>query len=229
MSFLKLDPRTSSDWRQIILTSKTASTDAKGKAVPLNSAIFPQLLNARAIAVQVRAGNSRPHWTAGGWIGRHYSYPGKPVTDSNFFLKLDEINLIKFDDEQTGKYRLIYYPRNYFTSYRLTVWQYIGQQSNPTDEQLQEIKAAISTIDLSEQLAVIQASIDEKVASLSTDNTEIIVELTKLKTELLREINELDAGIFTIAEGIGYLLPAEQASNLRRTAQQRLNLSLGFL
>lgn len=46
---------------------------------------------------------------------------------------------------------------------------------------------------------------------------------------LLEQINQLDAGIYTLAEGLADLLPPERGQQIRQNTQTRLNLDMGFL
>lgn len=49
------------------------------------------------------------------------------------------------------------------------------------------------------------------------------------QTEFTNQINQLDAGVFSVAQGISRLLPNQQGRNLRRNTDRRLNLDRTFL
>ena len=46
---------------------------------------------------------------------------------------------------------------------------------------------------------------------------------------LFTQINQIDAGIYTLADGIADLLPGDKGSEIRQQTQNRLDLDLGFL
>ena len=46
---------------------------------------------------------------------------------------------------------------------------------------------------------------------------------------LLEQINQIDAGIYTLAEGLADLLPGDRGEQIRRNTRTRLNLDMGFL
>lgn len=46
---------------------------------------------------------------------------------------------------------------------------------------------------------------------------------------VLEQINQLDAGIYTLAEGIADLLPSDRGSQIKQNAGNRLQLDFGFL
>ena len=52
---------------------------------------------------------------------------------------------------------------------------------------------------------------------------------TTQRLEILQKINQVDAGVYTLAEGLADLLPGDRGEQLRQTTQNRLNLDLGFL
>ena len=50
-----------------------------------------------------------------------------------------------------------------------------------------------------------------------------------MQLQLIEQINQIDAGIYTLAEGLADLLPPDRGREIRQDTQRRLALDLGFL
>lgn len=53
--------------------------------------------------------------------------------------------------------------------------------------------------------------------------------MKKLRLKILAQLNQLDAGIYTLAEGLADLLPGDRGSEIRQQTQNRLDLNSEFL
>ena len=49
------------------------------------------------------------------------------------------------------------------------------------------------------------------------------------RLKILTQLNQIDAGIYTVIEGLSEIVSPETGSQLLETTERRLNLDLGFL
>ena len=87
-------------------------------------------------------------------------------------------------------------------------------------------------IDLSQvtsQLEVISDKITTEFKSNRTDLGEIAANNVEERLKILTQLKEVDAGIYNLADGLADLLPGDRGAEIKQTAQNRLNLNLGFL
>lgn len=104
-----------------------------------------------------------------------------------------------------------------------------GSESNSDDEIISRLIAMESSLNLLEDRT-------DSISSSLTLLEDIPLQFEQLTTEVnenndlvLTQINQLDAGLFTLASSLGQLLPQEQRTQLQNDISTRLNLDEDFL
>ena len=103
-------------------------------------------LTADFIAVEVTASNQRPTWASAGYLAQVYQFEAFELTSTQYFIALNQINLIRVNRPAPIAYRLVYDPLKYFVDATVKVWQYNGIQ---TDLLLQDIANTLQNITVS--------------------------------------------------------------------------------
>lgn len=220
-----IDPQSASDWSLAVEAYRTIAPE--GFAIPSFS--LGANFTSQFIAVTVTANNQKSTWNAGGYLSQIYNFPSFSLTGHAYFVGINRQNLIKLQKLAPGAFDLVYSPPDYFEDVRIRVWEYVGATIFDTINNVEDVVEAIENLNLSSQISFLRSLIEEKTEDLTADNVTLIAELNLLKTELLQQLYEIDAGIYSLAEGIGALLPEEAANQLSSTTQRRLNLIPGML
>lgn len=213
----------SASWQLRKTVSKTASN------LKEDSGILPFLVGSsfqsRYLAVGITVSNSKNTWRDGGYITQALSFPSANYRQANKSLFRSQnllVNNVTIVEvlPVTSSYSIYYFPLGYFERVRIQVWEYTGQA-----EEVNNNSGSIS----SDDLTLITESISTELASsqISTEDLEKLSNDERL--EILAQLSQIDAGIYTLAEGIANLLPASQGEQLRQKTQNKLDLDLGFL
>ena len=232
----------SEDWSVIANISRNAKRVGENSHEPIPSFDLGVTLNEDYIAVIAGTSQSKPSWFSAGDIVQTYAFAsgqGNPVLGrihpERTKLTINRLQVIETTRISPDPFRLKYTPPYWFKDCTIRVYKYTGDKLNFVEDSLFNIGNALGVDPntgqglIDGQLTVIEELITNKFIELqeSRDAKERLDDIRD--TDVQQQLNQLDAGIYTIAEGLGSLLPAEQANALRQTTRNRLNLDLGFL
>lgn len=249
---IEINPQSTDDWVEVAEISKTAQIiiedspfGQKKRRVRIPFFLLNVNINARFIAVRITSNSASPSWVAGGHIAQYYKFPSFNTTLNSHYVKLNVTNLVELRTNENYSCDLIFYPRSYFQDITVKVWEYVGQETAFLESMLTDIKDAIDSkndsdnIDLSEILAKLDSvstNLDDSYLDITDDVSKLVDKLTALEDVLsgidinvLTQLKELDAGIFTLAEYLGALLPANQQQELTQQITNRLNIDDNLL
>lgn len=137
-------------------------------------------LNADFIAIESVASNQRSTWASGGFLSQVYQFTEFEITSSQYFVVLNQINLIRVNRPAPIPYRLVYDPPKYFRDATIKVWQYNGIQ---TDVLLQEIARTLQNIEVTANVDLSQ--VDSKLDQiLANQQGNVAVDLSKVNNKL---------------------------------------------
>lgn len=232
----------SEDWQVVANRTFRAQLVGENSHVPIPPQDLGVSLDAPYIAVIVLTEEAKASWYFAGDIRQVYDFApgggssalGVVQTEPNR-LALNKLQIIDTGRISPDNYRLMYQPPYWFKTAAIRVYSYVGDALNFVEDTLFSIGNALG-IDpnspqglIEAQLTVIEELITDKFAEL-TEREAAEIQLDDLReTELRARMNETNAGIYALAEGIAELLPQGQGEALRRITQDRLNLDLGFL
>lgn len=230
------------DWVSVANVSQTAQIINENSHTPIPPIDLGVSLNEEYIAVIAGTTSGKPSWQFAGDIRQVYNFAkeaGNPilgkVQSAPTKLFINKLQVVETTRISPDNFRLRYTPPFWFKNCTVRVYKYVGDALNFVEDTLFDIgnalgirssqdgEPALSTI---EQLAIlIQSRFNELDTRLNQEDVEDAEIFTRIQTQL----NEVEAGVFTVAEGVAELLPPEQASNLLQNTRNRLNLDLGFL
>ncbi|MEM9507541.1 MAG: hypothetical protein AAGA16_07600 [Cyanobacteria bacterium P01_E01_bin.35] len=230
------------DWQTIVNTSRTAQIVNENSHTPIPAFDLGVTLNDEYIAVVAGTTQGKPTWRWAGDISQVYDFaPGgsNPILGNiqpeRSTLWINTLLAVETTRISTDSFRLRYAPPAWFKDCTIKVYKYTGDKLNFVEDSLFSIGNALGVDPNNPEglvalgLAAIRDDIDQSFQELRErlDNDESIeeAEFDDIQTQL----NQIDAGIFTLAEGISRLLPPGQGEDITRTTQSRLNLDLGFL
>ncbi len=230
------------DWQTIVNTSRRAQIINENSHTPIPGFDLGVTLNEDYIAIIAGTSQGKPTWTLGGDIAQIYDFaPGgsNPVLGNiqpvRTTLTINRLTLVETNRVSTDSFRLKYTPPAWFKDCTVRVYKYVGDKLNFVEDALFDIGNALGISSSTPEglvalsLAAIRDDIDtnfqELQQRLDEDETTEAQEFDDVEVRL----NQLDAGIYSLAEGLAQLLPASQGRQLLNTTQTRLNLDLGFL
>ncbi|MEL6438696.1 MAG: hypothetical protein AAFQ80_05495 [Cyanobacteria bacterium J06621_8] len=233
---------TPEDWQLIVNTSRTARIVNENSHEPIAGFDLGVSLNEEYIAVVAGTSQGKPNWWLAGDIAQVYSFArggNNPVLGqaqpTRTRLVINTLQIVETTRISTDSFRLRYTPPSWFKQCTIRVYKYVGDKLNFVEDTLFDIGNALG-IDPNNPnglaalgLAAIRNDIDASFQKLreQIENNEVIEE--QEFSDIQVQLNQIDAGIFTLAEGIAQLLPPEQASRIVSDTRDRLNLDLGFL
>ncbi len=230
------------DWVTIANTSRTAQIINENSHTPIPGFDLGINVNADYIAVVAGTTQGRPTWFFAGDITQVYNFaPGGTdpflgkLQPTRTRLAINRLQLVETNRISTDSFRLKYTPPAWFKDCSIRVYKYTGDKLNFVEDSLFDIGNALG-IDpngqpslLANQLDVIEELIADKFTELNASRA-AEQQLEDLReADVQAQINQLDAGIYTIAEGVAELLPQSEGDSLKQQARDRLNLDLGFL
>jgi hypothetical protein len=115
--------------------------------------------------------------------------------------------------EPLANSRLLYRPPTYLYNWTLDV------KARPYEP------LSTGSVDFSEVTELIRSGFEAN----RTDLGEIAANNVEERLQILTQINQLDAGIYALSEGLADLLPQERGDEIRQNTRTRLNLDMGFL
>jgi hypothetical protein len=230
------------DWEVAADQTRYAQEIITDKYAPIPAFKLGLSLESDYIAAIVTTSFSKPTWQFAGDITQVYSFsPGSgnallndihPVRQR---LLLNRLTLIETNRVSIDRFDLEFKPPYWFRDCAIRVYRYVGEATNFVEDTLFDIGEALGIAPSSNeglilpQLEVIEELISDKFLELNNSRDAEIQLDDQREVEIQRQLNEIDAGIYTLAEGLSDLLTEQEGSNLRTTTQQRLNLDLGFL
>lgn len=168
----QINPSSSEDWELIaeVYQSKPASLTQ----IPRFDLGIE--LNADFIAVEVVPSNAKSTWASAGFLSQVYQFAEFELTSTQYFIALNQINLIRLNRPAPTSYRLVYNPLKYFVDVTVKVWQYNGIS---TDLLLQDIARTLQNVPLTAEvdLSLINAKLDsilqDRASSVNVDLSEV--------------------------------------------------------
>lgn len=148
-------------------------------------------LNADFIAIETVASNQRSTWASGGFLSQVYQFNEFEMASSQYFVVLNQINLIRVNRPAPIPYRLVYDPPKYFRDARVKVWQYNGIQ---TDVLLQKIAQTLQNIKVVADVDLSQ--VDSKLDRiLANQQGNIAVDLSEVNNKLDTILAKLNSNL----------------------------------
>ena len=231
-----------SEWEAIVNLTRIAQTLPGDRFVPIGSFDLGVELNEEYIAVVAGTTQGRSNWFFAGDITQVYNFtPGgsNPVLGQikpqRTRLAINRLQLVETSRVSTDSFDLRYSPPYWFKDCAIRVYRYTGDVKNFVKDSLFEIGNALGVDPnnpsgrIVEALLALKLDLEAQFAELrerlNQDNEAADSEFA----QLVERISQIDAGIYTAVEAVGELLPPNTADSYRLTAQQRLDLDLGFL
>ena len=232
----------SADWELAAEASRVArqiGENAYELIQPFNLGVS---LNTDYVAVIATSTKAKPNWVFAGDIAQVYDFP-KGASTSNLGkiqparvrLFLNKLQLVETNRVSTDSFDLRYSPPYWFRSCAIRVYKYVGDKVNFVEDTLFDIGNALGTdpntvgTALDVQFGLLEVLINAKFEQLQEENEKFQLANIQDRLDILDQINQLDAGVYTLAEGLANLLPPEQRQQLLQQTQNRLDSDLGFL
>ena len=233
---------TPEDWSLIANVSKTSRTITENTHEPIKGFDLGVSLNEEYIAVIAGTSGAKSTWHFAGDIAQVYSFSpgaGNPllgkIQPTRTRLAINRLQLVETNRISTDSFRLKYTPPAWFKNCTIRVYKYTGDKLNFVEDRLFDIGNALgldpasSEENLTVALAALKTDIEQRFHDLNERIDQDNQAAEQENLELLNQLNQIDAAIYTIAEGIAQLLPPDSGNDLRQSTQQRLDLDLGFL
>ena len=115
-----------SDWQLIINRSRELLVGES----QLPRLDFEVSLNTNFIAVEVSTSTAKPSWVAGGYLAQIYEFEQFNLTPPQYFISINQVNLIKLEQIVGSRFNLVYNPPKYFKDVVIKIWQYQGIETN---------------------------------------------------------------------------------------------------
>lgn len=190
------------------------------------SFLIPGEFNSQFVAVGIKVTGSGENWRFGGFLSQEFNFStsGYREEDKAFFrtedLMINNVTLLKLPVATDKPYRLRFFPPTWFRDLTLEIWEYTGTVV---------IDNGGSSPGLTQLIERLENTVINGFSSNKLDLGEIAANNVEERLIILTQLQQIDAGIYTLAEGLSNLLPPQQAQELKQTAQNRLDLDLGFL
>jgi len=154
MGQLVLQLSNSENWESIYNESHVAQrvATAPERYYPIPEVVLPFLLERHILAVSVFSNNAKPYWHYAGTMSQRISLGlvvgGGPDADSVSKRKiwLNQTQLIIFP-KLTSTYSVAFKAPYWFEDFTLTVWQYIGPESDSTESLIRDLEADLIRIE----------------------------------------------------------------------------------
>ena len=173
---------------------------------------------ADAVLVAVTMANTTRDWKLAGHIIQLWEKDGFSYQTIYKPIRLDSKTIVAI--EPLAESILLFNPVDWLVNWRISI------RARPY------VETAVNNIDNSEvltQISQLTNTIVDGFESNRTDLGEIAANNVEERLRISTQIQQIDAGIYTLAEGIADLLPDSRGEQIVRTTQNRLNLDLGFL
>ena len=232
----------SADWELATQQSRIAQQVGQDAYVPIPAFTLGLSLKSEYIAVIATTNSGKPTWQFAGDINQVYNFPVAPsnpllskIQPVRTRLFINKLTLVETSRVSTDSFDLRYSPPYWFRDCAIRVYRYTGDVKNFVKDSLFEIGNALGVDPNNPSGRIVEALLALKL-DLETQFAELRERLNQDNeaadsefAQLVEQINQIDAGIYTTVEAIGELLPPDRADSYKQTAQQRLDLDLGFL
>lgn len=232
----------SDDWEVVVNINRDAQVLPGDRYVPIPAFDLGVELKSDYIAVVAGTTQGKTNWFFAGDITQVYDFaPGgsNPVLGKikpeRTRLAINRLQLVETNRVSTDSFRLQYQPPYWFRDCTIRVYKYKGEKLNFVEDSLFQIGNALGVDSnrpdgrIIEALLAVKLDLENQLNAINErlDDGEGASEATQ--QQLLEQINQLDAGVYTLAEGLADLLPGDRGEQIRRNTQSRLDLDLGFL
>lgn len=151
------DLKNANNWEQAYRDSKSVVYDDAGGYTPLPAFEIPITFNKKLLAIRVLSDNAKFTWRFGGVLSQRMQLGGGatplPVASLDYNrLRVNRSTLINFPTYGTD-YELLFEPYYWIKHIDLTIWQYLGELTDSTENLINEIR--------SNELASIETKVDE--------------------------------------------------------------------
>ena len=232
----------SEDWRVVADVTRIAEQVGENSYVPIPPIDLGVSLKCPYIAAVATTGSGKPSWQFAGDIRQVYNFvPGGSssitgvVQSPPIRLFINKLQVVETTRISTDNFRLRYTPPFWFKDCAIRIYEYTGDALNFVEDSLFDIGNALGIDDNRPEGKIVEAILANKL-SFDSQFAEVLEQLNgtdvasnQAQLQLIEQINQLDAGIFTLAEGLADLLPPDRGREIRQDTQRRLNLDLGFL
>ena len=230
------------DWETVVNTSRTARIINPNSHTPIPEFDLGVELNTDYVAVVAGTTSGKSTWFFAGSVTQVYDFaPGgaNPVLGKikpkRTPLAINRLQVVETNRISTDSFRLQYSPPSWFKDCTIRVYKYTGDKLNFVEDSLFKIGNALGVDPnnpdgkVALALAALRDDIDISFTELLArlDDTDVASDEAQL--QLIEQVNQLDAGVFTLAEGLAELLPPDRGNQIIENTQRRLNLDLGFL
>lgn len=232
----------STDWELVANQVRNAQQVGENAYVPIPAFNLGLSLDTDYVAVVATTTSGKSTWQFAGDINQVYDFPvapGNPVLGTiqpiRTRLFINKLTLVETNRVSTDNFDLRYQPPYWFKDCAIRVYAYRGDKLNFVEDSLFQIGNALGVDEnnpnglLALSLAALRDDIDSSFNELKNQLAEVDVASEDAQLALIEQINQLDAGVYTVIEAVGELLPTDRADSFKQSAQQRLNLDLGFL
>lgn len=181
---------------------------------------FSTALNFRAdaLSVAVTMADTTRTWVKAGHIVQLWNQNGFTYQVKFARVRLDNQTTIAIEPLEQST--LLFIPVDWLSNWTIDIKARPYQQSNIGSGDNQ---AVLDKLDQIEQATA------AGFASNRTDLGEIAANNIEERLELITQLKEMDAGIYTLAEGFAEILSPEQGDRIKETTERRLNLDLGYI
>ena len=232
----------SADWEVAADVTRYALEIATDRYAPIPAFRLGLSLKSDYVAVIVTTSFSKVTWQFAGDITQVYNFaPGSGNALLNDIhpirqrLLLNRLTLIETNRVSTDNFDLEFKPPYWFRDCAIRVYRYVGDKLNFVEDTLFDIGNALGIdannpdtgLDL--EFELLQTLITQKFDELQAQNASYQATDIQERLELINQIKQLDAGVYTLAEGLSNLLTDQESNTLLTNTQQRLNLDMGFL
>ena len=146
MSQPVLQLTTQGNWNQIYDESRSAvPMSPVGGHYPIPAFEIPFLFDKHIIAVRCLSTSAKATWRFAGTLSQRFragtggSTSPLPILDAEILsLRLNRSRLVVFK-QYTQQYELLFESPPWIKDMRLSIWQYIGEQSDSTEDLLREL------------------------------------------------------------------------------------------
>lgn len=132
---------------------------------------------------------------------------------------LSQQNVIAIEPLATS--RLLFRPATYLYNWTVDTKARRYEASNSQTE--------IDFTEVVTKLDLLREQFELSFDTIDANTVDAFNAATQQRLEILQQINQSDAGVFSLAEGLASLLPQEQGQRLLNNTRRRLDSDLGFL
>lgn len=230
------------DWSLATQQTRTANLIGENAYEPIPAFSLGLELNTDYVAIIATTNSGRPTWQFAGDINQVYGFPvapGNPLIGNiqpvRTRIFLNKLTLVETNRVSTDSFDLRYQPPYWFKDCTIRVYLYTGDKLNFVEDSLFQIGNALGVDPNNPEgkialaFASLRDDIDSSILELKAQLEELDNASENTQLQLLEQINQLDAGVYTLAEGLADLLPQDRGNEIKQRTQNRLNLDLGFL